>query len=399
MAKAGKNKKKDTQPAPEKVENSTSIADMLEQPKIQLVLFGLLFLFLLFLYRPIVFGGMEGNGGDVLSNIGNTKQIKQIEAETGIKPLWNPYMFAGTPIYHRHNAISYSVDSLIWTLDGLIDWRIWYLLLGAVGIFLLAKYLGLSAITGIAGAIGFIMLPHFHALLVVGHFAKFRAIAWIPYAMLTFLMLMRRRDILSAVLFTSAFALLLRTQHYQIVFYTILLLLFVGIPPYLSMIKEKKWPEFLRFNGLFVGAMLLVVLIVVQPLFITYDYTPHSTRGGNSVSLNPQETKAERKGVGFDYATNWSYSPEEFWNLIIPRFHGGTSTEVYNGDAVPQLTGQRIPTYWGDMPFTQSLEYIGIILVYLALIGVLFRWREPLVKSLVFLTIFALLMSLGKHFE
>ena len=134
MAKAGKNKKKDTQPAPEKVENSTSIADMLEQPKIQLVLFGLLFLFLLFLYRPIVFGGMEGNGGDVLSNIGNTKQIKQIEAETGIKPLWNPYMFAGTPIYHRHNAISYSVDSLIWTLDGLIDWRIWYLLLGAVGI-------------------------------------------------------------------------------------------------------------------------------------------------------------------------------------------------------------------------------------------------------------------------
>ncbi|MGH1364256.1 MAG: hypothetical protein ACRBF0_11925 [Calditrichia bacterium] len=400
MAKAGKKSKKNTPAKPaKKSQNNSALAEIIEQPKVLLALTGLLFLFLIFMYKPVVFDGLDGNGGDVLSNIGNTKQLKQIETETGVKPLWNPFMFAGTPVYHRHNAISYSVDSLIWQLDSLINWRIWYLMLAAVGMFLLTRYLGLSPLASIAVSLGFLLLPHFHALLVVGHYAKFRAIAWMPFVMLTFMMLLKRRDILSALLFTAAFALQLRTQHYQIVFYTILLLTFVGLPPYIAMIKEKKWPEFIRTNGLFLASMLLVVLIVVQPLFITRDYAPYSTRGGNSVSLNSNETEADKKGVGLDYATRWSYSLSEFWNIIIPRFHGGVSSEVYTGDAVPQFKNQVIPSYWGDMPFTQSLEYMGVILVFLALIGVLFRWRETTVKSLVFLTILALLMSLGKHFE
>lgn len=376
----------------------SNILEVLNKPAAALIFFGILFIFLIWFYKPIVLDGLDVEGGDVISNIGNTKQINEFQKETGEHALWNPFMFAGTPIYHRLNAVSWSIDTIISQLDALIDWRVWYLWLGAIGMFLLLKFLKVHSLPAMMAAIGYILIPHFHALLVVGHFSKLRALMWMPYVLLTFLFFIERRNILSALLFVTAFALQLRTQHYQIIFYTFLLLFSAGIVPYVKMISEKKWPEFLKLNGLFIASIALVILIVAQPLFVTGDYTPYSTRGGNAVSIDEKAPEQDKKGVGFDYATNWSYSVAEFWNLIIPKFHGGTSQELYTGDAVPQLKNKVVPTYWGELPFTQSYEYLGIILAFLALIGIVFQWKNPVVKSLTFLTVVSLLLSLGKNF-
>ncbi|HQV34426.1 MAG TPA: hypothetical protein PKV71_21230, partial [Calditrichia bacterium] len=348
---------------------------------------------------PITIEGLDSEGSDVIANIGNTNQVKLYEAETGHKPMWNPNMFGGMPVYHRHNPISWSLDSLIWGLDGLIDWRVWYLFLGALGMFFLARFLGLSAAVSLLPAVAFVLIPHMHALNVVGHFSKLRALMWVPWLLLVFLRFLRSRSLLDTLLFTAVFALQLRTQHYQIVFYAILLLFAVGIYPYLKLAIEKQWGDFLRLNGLFVAAIALVLLIVAQPLFITRDYAPFSTRGGNAVVLDPTVTESDQKGAGFDYATNWSYTVSEWWNLIIPRFHGGTSTEVYEGEAVPQLSGRPFPAYWGELPFTQSYEYLSAILAFLALVAIFFRWERVEVKALALMTLLALLLSLGRNFE
>lgn len=371
----------------------------LETPRASWIGLGILFAIVLFLYSPMAFQGMDVQGSDVVSGIGNTKQIKTYEAETGIKPLWNPYMFAGMPIYHRYTAITWSADTLLFALTDLLDVRILFLLLGALGMFLLIRYLQQSTITALIAAAAFTLMPHFQALIVVGHFSKLRAIMWLPYVMLTFLILLEKRNLLSGLLFTTAFALMLRTQHYQIVFYGMLLLIFIGITPYVKLALEKKWGDFLRLNGLVVAAVVLVAMIVAQPLLPTRDFTPHSTRGGNAVNIQGPVSEQDKKGVGYDYATNWSYSAEEFWNLIVPRFHGGTSTEVYTGNAVSRFKNREIPAYWGDLPLTQSLEYLSVILAFLALIAIFFQWHNPLVKALTALTIFAILLSLGRNFS
>lgn len=375
-----------------------SLLELLERPRNIIIIFIALFFFIAIFYKPLAFDGLEVTGSDVVSGIGKTHQIKMFEQETGRRPLWNPYMFGGMPMYQRFGPVVWSLDVLLNQLDVLMDWRVWYFWAGAIGMFLLAKYLGLSAIVGFLAGIGFILMPHFQALIVVGHFAKFRALMWIPYILVTFLMLLNRRDLLSALLFTFAFSLQMRTQHYQIIFYTLLLLLFTGIVPYLRLAVEKRWGDFLKLNGLAIASIVLVVLIVAQPLFVMRDYTPYSTRGGNAISIEQTQTEQDKKGVGFDYATNWSYSISEFWNLIIPKFHGGASREVYTGDAVPGLKNREIPAYWGDLPFTQSYEYMGIILIFLAFVAILFRWQNPIVRSLTFLTLLSLILSLGKNF-
>lgn len=384
--------------APPSRSDAPTLLERLEEPKVIGVFFLLVFIGLVFLYKPIAIDGLDSQGGDVISNIGNTKQLKAIEAETGERPLWNAYMFAGTPIYHRLNAVSWSVDNFIWQIDPVLDWRVWYLFLGALGMFLLARYLGMNALTAMIASLAYILIPHSHALIVVGHFAKLRALMWMPFVLLTFLLMIERRNLLHMFLFTAAFALQMRTQHYQIIFYTLLLLAFSGMPTAWRLIRAGAWSTFGKAAAMLAASIVLVVLIVAQPLFITRDYTPYSTRGGNAVTLDGGEEGRDTKGVGFEYATNWSYTLEEFWNLVVPRFHGGTSQELYTGDAVPQLRNRVLPTYWGELPFTQSYEYLSVILAFLALVGIVYQWKRPIVKSLTLLTVLALLLSLGKHF-
>ncbi|NOX37392.1 MAG: YfhO family protein [Calditrichaeota bacterium] len=400
MAKIKKKKPKKSPSggASPRLQSATSFLDQLEQPRSILIFFVALLVFLTVFYKPLAIDGLEVTGTDLVSGIGKRHQIIQFQKQTGEWALWNPYIFGGMPYYHLYRPIIWSIDRVLIYLDRVLDWRVLYFWAGGLGIFLLVKFLGLSALSGMLAAIGFILMPHFQALIVVGHFTKFRALMWMPYVLLTFLYFLRHRNVLGMLLFSWAMALQMRTQHYQIIFYTLMMLLFVGIVPYLKPALEKRWGDFLRWNGMFAVSLVLVVLMVAQPLLPIRDYTPYSTRGGQAIHLKKQVTEKEKKGVGFDYATNWSYTVSEFWNFIIPKFHGGTSNEVYEGDAYPQLRGRTLPLYWGSLPFTQSYEYMGILLIFLALVAIVFRWKDPVVKSFAFLTLFALLLSLGKHF-
>jgi hypothetical protein len=85
-------------------------------------------------------------------------------------------------------------------------------------------------------------------------------------------------------------------------------------------------------------------------------------------------------------------------DLIIPRFHGGNSSEVYTGDTVPQLKGQTIPGYWGDKPFTSSTDYIGIVTVVFALIAAVFLFRERHIYALLLICALSFLISFGRYF-
>jgi hypothetical protein len=395
----GKKSKKVKESTPS-TQSENNYLQLFEKPVFIAGFFFLLLIILVALYQPLVFEGLEPGGSDAISSVARTHQLKMWEEKTGHYPLWNPYMFGGMPTYHRFPPKVWSIDTVLLKLDFLTDWRIWYFLLGALGLFLLVKFFGLSAPVAMLAATAFILMPHFQALVLVGHSAKFRAIMWMPWVLLSFLWLMRKQNFLAMLLFSLALALQFRTQHYQIIFYTLLVILFTGIPQLYQIIKEKQWKVFLKISAISVGALLIAILVVAQNLFSIREYTPYSTRGGYAISIQKdKETEQDQKGVGFDYATNWSYSVSEWWNLVIPKFHGGTSSERYTGDAVSAWKNRVLPTYWGTMPFTQSYEYMGIIIIFFALIGVIFLWEKWEVKSLTFLTIFALMLSLGKNFD
>lgn len=358
----------------------------------------LILLLLLVFYRAYVFEGLEPVGADIIKAIGQRHQIQEYSARTGETALWNPNIFCGIPTYHMQHSDAFHIDRLIVRLDSIFDWRVAWLLFSALGLFLLLRELRFKWYYALIGVVIFLFLPTFQGLFTVGHNAKIRAILTIPWVVLGFMVFIRKVDLFGLLLFVLGTSLQLRSKHYQIIFYTFLLLLAIGIWQLVVWLRGKDYKTLLRAGLMFVAGMGVVILMSAKPLFVSGDYTPYSTRGGKAIHLYETGQPTKTKGVPFDYATQWSLSPREMMTLIVPRFFGGTSQEPYTGKTYQQLKGQALPTYWGDMPFTQSSEYIGILSVVLAFIGVWFYRKNGFVIALSALGIFSILLAFGQFF-
>lgn len=391
--------KKRSKTKPLQINSEKSFVDKIATKKAVLFSFLVIVLLLLIYYKPFVFERLEPVGSDRIAGIGQSHQIQSYTKNSGERALWNPNVFCGIPIYHNLSNRAFHIDTFISKLNTLIDWRIGWFLVAVAGIFLLLNLLGFPWYFALLATVMFLFFPHYQALIIVGHNYKIRALCALPLVVYGFLRLIKRGDLLSLSIFALAFSLQIRTKHYQILFYTLLLLLAIGIWQLVVLIKSKEYRIVGKRLLMLLCGMSVAVLMAAQPLFIVNEYTPHSTRGGKAINLSEKAEAPEKSGgVTFDYATRWSLHPAELMALISPRFYGGTSQEIYTGDQYPQLRNRTIPGYWGHMPFTQSSEYMGIIVVILALAGIWFYRKDGFVMALYILLGFAILLAFGRHF-
>ena len=366
------------------------------------ILFAILFIIIVTMiaYADLAFFGMTPAGGDVISSEGKVQLVQEYEKKTGEESLWNPAIFSGMPIYHRYGPRAWSVDTLVsYFYEGKSGQVLVFYIVGALGMFFLLYSLDFSILISVFGAICFLFVPHYNSLWLAGHFSKFRAIMYIPWVVAAFTYLLNKKNILAMLLFTLAISMQVRTQHYQIIFYTWLLLFVIGIYPLIKFLLDKKYSSFLKLSAMILIGIVLMILTVFQPLLVMNEYTPYSTRGGNPVNIvDIDDSATKAKGVSFEYATKWSLSPKETITFLIPRYFGGTSHESYQGESVPQLKGRTIPGYWGDMPFTGSTDYIGIVVFVLMILGIVGNWKNMKIRSLSIFTFFAILLAFGRHF-
>jgi hypothetical protein len=384
------------------------------QPKKPVLAFGLsntrqdilflaiLTIILIILLKPLVLDGLSPEGSDSIANRGAKHQIAEFKNETGETALWNPYVFSGMPIYHILGPETFSVDTLLNILGKLINSIFLYYLLAAAGMYTLLRYLKMSPLISFIATLIFILMPHYKSLYLEGHFAKFRAIMFVPWVFLSFLYFSDKRTLFTAALFALTFGCQIRTQHYQIIFYTGILILATGIYPLLQDLLQKNYRRFAQSCLFLFIAVFLGVMMAAQPLFLAKEYLPYSKRGKTSIDLSTSQAQPNMTsgdGVTMEYATQWSTHPTDLLTWIIPRFYGGMSGEKYEGNAVPQLRNRQVPGYWGTMPFTQSYEYMGVITLLLAILGIYAFRKKPLIISLFIVMVYYILLSFGQHFQ
>ena len=369
--------------------------------KDQSVLFLVLhFLVHAILLEPMFFDANVPQGVDVIGSIGQNSQYIKHQDDTGETVLWNPYVFAGNPIYFKLNAQIPSLDSLINWLGkyfGIIF--MWYQV-GGIILFFFLRYLGLSPVAAIFGTISFTFFPHYHAIWVEGHYAKIRAVMLIPAVIFSAKYFFDSRKIFGAICFALTFGNQIRTHHYQIVFYTALLVFAIGLIPLLKNLIERKIKRFTFSFTLLLISIIAAILLAAQPLFLAKEYLPYAARGAHTIDLSKNNMKGKGlSGLDIQSATQWSTHPTSILGWLVARYEGGMSSEKYNGDKYPQLVGRSIPSYWGSMPFTQSYEYFGPIVILMAIFGSFYYRKELLIKSLILICLFFILLSFGRHFQ
>ena len=374
----------------------------LDIKKQNILFLGLLFVLLLILNKPTALDGLTPQGTDVVASVGKTHLVNEFTRQTGELAFWNPAIFAGMPKYNDIGPQAFSIDNLLAWFQGTFGNIFIYYLFAAIGMFLFLRYLKMPPLVAFTGALMFVLLPHYKGLWIEGHFRKFRAIMYLPWIIYSFKYFIDKRTILSAALFALAFGIQIRTGHYQIIFYTGMLLFAVGVYPIVKSLLDGKTVEFGKSVGLLLLALALAFGMSAQPLLLNKEYLPYSKRGKTTIDLK-QKTKAAKQkssdGVSMQYATQWSTHPMELMRIIIPHAYGGIDGEKYTDKDFPQLKNKKLPNYWGFMPFHTLFDYVGIITLMLAFIALFVLRKNNFVFSLGIFALFLILLSFGRHFE
>lgn len=365
----------------------------------------------LFYFNPVL-QGKEIFQSDIVQYIGMAQEQKDFRAETGEEPYWTDAAFGGMPTYqlgayYPHNYVK-ELDSLLRFLPRPAD----YLFLYFIGFYILLLCMKVDYKLAFLGSIAFGFSTYLIIILGIGHNSKAHAIAYMPMVLAGIISIFRNRNIWSFLLLTVAMALEIQANHFQMTYYLLLLVIILGIAYLIDAYRKKLLSHYFKAIGVMVVAVVIAIAANATNLLATSEYTQFSTRGESELSIQADGSPKEKSGLGFEYITSYSYGIVESFNLMVPRFMGGGSSEeigkdsnIYDvlreiGASPVQAAGftENAPTYWGDQPYVGAPAYIGATVVFLFVFA-LFLIRGRLKWWIVGGSILALLLSWGKNFE
>ena len=155
--------------------------------------------------------------------------------------------------------------------------------------------------------------------------------------------------------------------------------------------------------------MLLIVGSKACYLKLNNEYLKETMRGGHS-ELTKQAQDKPAEGLDIKYATDWSYGKGETMTLLIPNWEGGASGYNVGKDSelckamrkqgVAKRDAENFcahaPTYRGEKMFTSGAVYVGAIVCFLFLLGLLIV-PGPYKWALLFATLMSIFLAWGKN--
>jgi hypothetical protein len=369
----------------------------------------LLFIVITFAFFSPLLEGKHIFQSDIAQFLGMSKEIVDFRANTGQEPLWTNSMFGGMPAYQI--STNYG-SNLIGFLDGIFTLGLPHpanlVFLYFLGFFFLLVVMKVDPWLAIAGSIAFAFSSFFIIIIDVGHNSQAHAIGYIAPVLAGFILTFRKKYILGGLISAVFLSLEVKANHPQITYYMVLIAVLYGISELVQAIRLKTYKPFLISVVIIMVAGGFALATNITSLWATYEYGNYTIRGKSELTSN----KGNRtSGLDKDYATGWSYGVGETMTLVIPNFYGGTDQKLdinsntakalrannIPEDNVRQFVDQRLPMYWGAQPFTAGPVYIGAIIFFLFVLGLIIV-KGPLKWWLLAATILSVMLSWGHNF-
>ena len=373
-----------------------------------LLLPSIVFLVISVVYMYPALEGKNLHQGDIVQYKGSAKEIADFREETGQEALWTNSMFSGMPAYLISTKFKSNLLRIIHYAFILNNWRpVCFVFLYLLGFYIALLAFGVNRILGVVGAIAYGFSSYFFVILIAGHNSKALALGYLPPVIAGVYLAFRGRYLLGSALLGLFLSLQILIIHFQITYYTLLIVLILGIVELIYVIKEKRYKQFATAVCCLTITALLAVASNYASLWTTQEYGKYSIRGKSDLTM---DAEVKTSGLDKDYATDWSYGIGETFTLLIPNFKGGASvgslpenSKTYafikqiQGAGQARKTIRQMPTYWGDQPSTAGPVYAGAIIVFLFVLG-LFLIRGKLKWWLVAVTILSITLSWGRNF-
>jgi len=374
--------------------------DLLKKSVPYLVAIGVFLVITLVYFSPLL-EGKKLNQHDIAMFKGMSKEISDFRAKTGEEPLWTNSMFGGMPAWqisvkYKGNLIRFFDDILTLGLPSPAN----YVFLYFLGFFILMLVLRINPWVGLAGSIAFALSSYFFIILGAGHTSKAHAIGYMAPVLAGIILTFRGKYWQGGLLTALALALEIKAGHLQITYYLLIIVAMLGIYYLVIAIKDKQYGHFFKASGLLVLAAILAVLTHTTNLWATYEYGKETMRGKPELT---KEKENKSGGLDRDYITHWSYGIGETWSLMIPDAKGGATGQIGQRKALNKAERNyrnaiaQQNTYWGDQPGTSGPVYVGVIVVFLFILG-MFILEDRLKWVLFAVTVLSILLAWGKNF-
>ncbi len=359
----------------------------------------------LIFFGSAIFGGKNFLGEN--DNLAFYSFLPYLQAakQAGEFPLWVPYIFSGMPSLASFLAagerswdvlsmLLFSIPKLLGEATGndTVRLALWYTIYGW-GVYTLMRVKQHARLVSIFSAVSAIFSTFVIVWIMIGHSTKPVSLATLPWILMALERNREKFSLTNVFLLTLAMIALVSATHPQMMFY-----LGCGAGLYLitelvtRAIRKDGAVDVLKSAAALVVATVIALGTHADMFMATREYTPASTRGSAPLVQMEGQQADQSGGNDYEYATNWSFSPQEVATFFVPNYYGFGNTKVKQGSRE-----QSENLYWGQMPFTDAANYMGIGVLLLAILGAWYQRRDPFVIFLIVLSVFSLLLSFGKN--
>lgn len=360
-------------------------------------------------FSPMILDNKVMEQGDILQGKGMSKEIVDYRGKTGKEVLWTNSMFGGMPAFQI--SVLYH-GNLLQYIDKILSFGFPHpaelLFLAFLCFYIMLLVMQVNPWLAITGAIAYTLSSYDLVILDAGHNSKMHAMALIPLLVAGIILLRNKKYWWGIIITMIALSLQVYANHLQITFYLVLLMTVWAIVEAVYAYREKNFRNLFIVGGVAIMAGIFAVLTNLSMLWSTYEYVPSTTRGPSELASNKQSAG----GLDHDYAFMWSYGKMETFTLLIPDLLGGASgAKLSENSNLGKLLDQynlapgqkqqylsRAPMYFGDQPSTSGPVYVGAIVCFLFVFGLMMvkdrtRWW------LLAISILAILLSWGRNFQ
>lgn len=369
----------------------------------------LAFVLISLIYFAPALEGRKLKQGDIDRFKGMSREIVDFRKMTGEQTLWTNTMFSGMPAYFISVQFEGNLFKQINKWLGLgLPHPANQVFVYFLGFFILLLVLRVKPWLAAIGALAFAFSSYLFIIIEAGHNSKAAAIAYMAPVVAGVILAFRGRYIAGGLLTAFFLALEIAANHLQITYYLLMIILVYGIFELVETIRQGRWTHFLKATGILVLGALLAVGTHATSLLISSDHTQYTTRGKSELTIDQQN---QTSGLDRDYITQWSYGIGETWTLLVPDFMGGASyaRQGENSNMYELLVKYRVPKndakaivgqtplYWGTQPFTSGPVYVGALIFFLFVMGLIvvkgkYKWW------LLTIAVLSVFLAWGKNF-
>ncbi len=367
------------------------------------------------IYCAPLLEGKVLQAGDVNTWKGGAQEAREFYNKEGYSPWWTNSMFGGMPTYQITGNLPTSIVRA--NVEHIAHFG-FFEDLNAIGIiaayffgfFLMLVCFGVNPWLSLVGGLAIGLSSYFFLLIPAGHITKAAGLGLLAPMIGGFYAIFRKKYWLGAPL-VILYGILSINLHPQMTYYICMLIGVMAIAELYIHISEKRWKDLGTGVGVLVLCGLLIFGTKLSWWQMNQGYLKETMRGGHSELVKETDATNKTAGLDLDYATAWSYGINETMTFLIPNYMGGasgynvgTKSVLYDElvkARVPKGSAkqfcQSAPTYWGEKPFTSGPVYMGAIIVFLFVLGLIIV-KGPYKWALLIATLFSVTLAWGRHF-